>query len=500
MTRQSFLELDSSYRNRNLDPKVSDFTVTLSQSGIKSQANAIDPVSNAYPVNVFNFKTSPVDVNTVSFNKTLTLDSFLTTPSVVNTSSTTVLVLWCSTDFGTQSGTFTGSVLVYQSSDANGIYRRITDWKYYKTVTTTNIPPNPPTIKYYYKVSIESAFSTQPLVNTTFLIQNPSDFTDTAHPYIFLPSSLAIPNYYNKYILYNQTKNESVNIVSYDMDTHLAQLGDITNKNSWTLNGATGPPVVPADTYVVREEAPVQIGSANANGTNTSVPVGTAFFSNHASSFYTNAFIRFTSGNNINAISKIIKTNEVLATSKTPATPPSVLFVNPLVNAVQNGDAFEILQYSSDNYSPFVYTGTLSSNSQPVAHEISLNSLTLPNIYLKSGGRIAYYPYVYVVLENVSSTSGNPKNLIYSNNPNNYKAVFRAPITDLNHPNNSPFVKLTGNGMKQTMVFKQNDDVHVSILLPNGNLFEPISQDNPVGQTPNPLLQTSVLFSMERIQ
>jgi hypothetical protein len=271
------------------------------------------------------------------------------------------------------------------------------------------------------------------------------------------------------------------------MDTHLAQLGDITNKNSWLIT----------NTYVVRQEAPVQIGSANAVGTNTSVPVGTAFFSNNSSSFYINAFIRFTSGNNINAISKILKTNEV---STTPATPPSVLFINPLTNAVQNGDSFEILQYSSDNYSPFVYTGTLSSNSQPVAHEISLNSLTVPNVFLKSGGRISYYPYVYVVLENVSSTSGNPKNLIYSNNPNNYKAVFRAPITDLNHPNNASFVKLTGNGMKQTMVFKQNDDVHVSILLPNGNLFEPISQDNPAGQIPNPLLQTSVLFSMERIQ
>jgi hypothetical protein len=175
MTRQSFLELDSTYRNRNLDPKVSDFTVTLSQSGIKSQANAIDPVSNAYPVNVFNFKTGPTDTDTVSFNKVLTLDSFITSPSVVNTSSATVLVLWCSTDFGTQSGTFTGCVLVYQSTGANGIYRRITDWKYYKTT-------NPGAFRYYYKVSIESAFSTQPLVNSTFLIQNQSEFTDTVHP------------------------------------------------------------------------------------------------------------------------------------------------------------------------------------------------------------------------------------------------------------------------------------------------------------------------------
>jgi hypothetical protein len=317
--------------------------------------------------------------------------------------------------------------------------------------------PNFPT------AGVSSETTSQPKVNSTFVIYNPSDFSDTSRPYLFLPSSLAIPNYYNKYIVYNQTKGNLANILSYDLETHLALLSDITGKG-WNVN----------DTFVIRKEPPAQILTA-IGGTTTSIVMSSDLPS--PSSFYINAFVRSTNGSNQNFISKITKTNE------TPTTPPNTLFIStPLPTAAAGGDTFEILQYSYDNYSPFVYSGTLSSNSQPVAHEISLNSLTLPNIFLKNGGRIAYYPYVYVILENVSTTSGNPKNLIYSNNPNNYKAVFRAPITDLNHPNNSPFVKLTGNGMKQTMVFKQNDDVHVSILLPNGDLFEPISTDTSEGK------------------
>ena len=106
---------------------------------------------------------------------------------------------------------------------------------------------------------------------------------------------------------------------------------------------------------------------------------------------------------------------------------------------------------------------------------------------------------MYVIIENISTTGGNPKNLIYSNNPNTYRAVFRAPITDLNHPQNSPFVKLTGNGMKQTMTFKQNDDISLSVLLPNGEIFETEMKDNFGGLNPNPMLQISAVFSMERI-
>ena len=77
--------------------------------------------------------------------------------------------------------------------------------------------------------------------------------------------------------------------------------------------------------------------------------------------------------------------------------------------------------------------------------------------------------------------------------------MFKVPITDLNHPKNAPFVKLTGNGMTQTVTFKQNDNVRVSVKLPNGELFESVQLDNFYGQAPNPFVQISFCFGMKRI-
>jgi hypothetical protein len=156
------------------------------------------------------------------------------------------------------------------------------------------------------------------------------------------------------------------------------------------------------------------------------------------------------------------------------------------------------MPYSTDNFSPFVYNGSLSSQNQTVAYEVCLNSLILPNVVLSTGGRISYYPFVYVEIENIGSSSSNI-NTIYSNNPNTYKAIFKVPITDLNHPKSAPFVKLTGNGMKQTIPFKINSDMRVNVKLPDGSLFTTNQVDNTNGQRPNPMLQISFTFEVSRV-
>jgi hypothetical protein len=117
---------------------------------------------------------------------------------------------------------------------------------------------------------------------------------------------------------------------------------------------------------------------------------------------------------------------------------------------------------------------------------------------LSKGARIAYYPFIYVELDNISTSSAN-KNAIYSNNPNASKAIFKVPITDLNHPSTTPFVKLTGNGMTQTLIFKSNTDMKITVRLPDGSIFKPETSENPVGKTPNPMIQLSALFGMTRI-
>ena len=139
------------------------------------------------------------------------------------------------------------------------------------------------------------------------------------------------------------------------------------------------------------------------------------------------------------------------------------------------------------------------SNSQSSAQEVTLNTLILPNVELSNGGKIWQYPYVYIEVENVSTSSSGSRNVIYSNNPNSYKSVFKVPITNINNPEQYAFLNLSGNGVKQVINFKQNADVKITVRMPNGTVFTPMLLDNSNGQYPNPCLQISALFGMEKI-
>ena len=104
----------------------------------------------------------------------------------------------------------------------------------------------------------------------------------------------------------------------------------------------------------------------------------------------------------------------------------------------------EFLQYSKDNLHPLNFTGTRVSQSQAVCFRIKLISITLPNILLDNplGGLIAFYPYIYVEFSNVNSPMSRNKGIIYSNNPNANRALFKVSVSDTNTPLRSKFIKL----------------------------------------------------------
>lgn len=160
---------------------------------------------------------------------------------------------------------------------------------------------------------------------------------------------------------------------------------------------------------------------------------------------------------------------------------------------------YEIEQITRDNAVPFNYTGSLVSSSQMVCYELELINLILPNSILTTGGRIAFYPYVYVLLENISSASGRSGGLIYSNNPNATKMMFRASIDDTPTPLISPFIKIDGDGMVQTVKFKPNDSFRFAVFLPDGTLFQTVETDTSSPNPPNKLVQISALFSMKKL-
>jgi len=209
--------------------------------------------------------------------------------------------------------------------------------------------------------------------------------------------------------------------------------------------------------------------------------------------FYINAYI----GNGINAcfVTPMNPPNVKGATAYYPSyESDQTKIVFPSPNSTVN-----IVSFSNDNYNPLIYNGSVVSQNETVAYEISLINLTLPNITLITGARIAFYPYVYVEFTNVTAGSSSSKNIIYSNNPNSNRALFLVPITDINDPLRSPFIKLDAGSMTQTVKFKPNDCLRFSVFLPSGILYQTITTDYYSPSAPNPLCQIDALFGIKRL-
>lgn len=164
-----------------------------------------------------------------------------------------------------------------------------------------------------------------------------------------------------------------------------------------------------------------------------------------------------------------------------------------------DGRFMEILHVVRDNFVPLNYSGSIVSQNETVCYEIALVALTLPNVPLASGSRVAFYPYVYVLLENATNGSGTMKNIFYSNNPPTSRALFVAPVTDTNDPENTPYVRITGFGITQTVKFKPNDALHFKVFMPDGSVFQPIYSDDVSPLPPNPYYQVRAVFSIRRI-
>jgi len=206
------------------------------------------------------------------------------------------------------------------------------------------------------------------------------------------------------------------------------------------------------------------------------------------SCFYINAYI----GNGYNACF-ITNVNDSCVKGETEFYPS---YSNITANVPMPGTLINIVSFSKDNYTPLMYNGSVASQNEPVAYEISLVNLTLPNTTLISGSSIVYYPYVYVEFTILNSQV---VSAIYSNNPNSKKAMFLVPITDINNKMTTRFIKLNGGSMIQTVKFKPNDCLKFSVYLPNGELFKTVATDYYSPSVANPFVQIEAVFSILRL-
>lgn len=489
MSNTRYIEINSTYRNRNIWPFPGDFEVPISQSGRKNTAQtAADPVCISTPVFAWSGQNFNTTANTGSLTGTFNLAAAAAFPAVG--------------DFQTFSLNIAGGQTAQQLKDyyKNAVLRNTTTGEF-RRITASFVVGVSAGVE-QMQVTVSPPFGTIANGNA-FAIFDPTDvtFNTNANPQFFLPDGPLGENSYYQYFLYNETRGAYRRIIDYDAPTGIIMVDTSTSPvelpyagpvTSWLAN----------DNYSIRQEIPQTVFTMAASTINTVTLVGGSTTSN----FYTGNFVRVTSD--------IANTNKYnYSTFTAPFTEvrriiaydgaTQVATVYPPFTAVPNIATMriEMLPFSYDNLNPMVYSGSMVSQGEAVCYEIEMIDLVLPNATLATatGAQIAQYPFVYVELANVSSAGAGLVNTIYSNSPHATRMTFRSAINDISNPLTSSFIKLDSDGMKQTIKFKPNDNLKFSVRLPNGQVYDTVLYESYSPSLPNPLAQISARFAITRL-
>jgi hypothetical protein len=554
MSSTRYIEIDSTYRDRTKWPNPAEFEVVVAQSGRKDKMIADDPVSDSAPINNFYWNSNlfAVVAGLVGTRHTIvTTVQLVSTPQfgAAGDNKTIIEIISIANDFQTLENYYAGAV-AYNSNPAKLQSSRIISYVYMGnnraqiTVEgfTTTQPSDP--------IQIIDSSDISDLTNPFIFVPN-GRIGNNAYPGFILYNSFN--NTYANILGYNAVtrllKLDNITGKGWNLTTAIFSIHKKRPLNG-LLNNFTAdnmylslPPTFTNEldayknSYIAVSHNPLfltprriiryetftgkSLGTTNINTTIN--------FPNTASKingYYNNTWIQIMSGTCINNVRKIINYTVTgvepnltrVATVDSPFTTGgsggggvnstiqdgddftfrSVFLESPLDVAKGQTTAFQIFQFSHDNHNPFVYTGSMQQ--EVVCYQIELLNIIIPNKILNCGvgSRIAYYPYIYVELSNISGSSSGMKNSIYSNNPNSTSMVFRVPIYDVQNPTNSSFVKLDGDGMTQTLKFKPNDSIFFSVHLSNGELFKTLESETYAPLAPNPEIQISAAFSFKR--
>ncbi len=368
------------------------------------------------------------------------------------------------------------------------------------------------------QLTVFNSFSDNFAYNSGLFIADTTDFSDPNFPLIFVPSGQLQDDAYIKYILYNETINQFRPIKHYDIATHLILLDTTTSTISTPTSGPIDTSWTTTDSFSLRLSQPMEpplntiypllVLSGSTIGviqvSDTSNILSQISDTSTTTSIYKNQFLRilpYKSGApnysyNYDPVPSNNKSRRIVNYTYTAGV--GIFTVSPSFTTIPTTDSpIEILKSSYDNVSPFRFSGSLVSNQQSKCYQLQLLSITLPNITLNTsfGGSLSMYPYIYVEIS--SATSGSNKNIIYTNNPNANKAIFRCVVYDINNYLNTPFTRITGDSEIQTIKFKPNDNLYFRVYLENGNDIKTVLPEFYSPNAPNPQIQISILLSIK---
>jgi len=470
MSNLRYLELDSTYRDRSRFPHPGSFEIPISQTGRKSSKDAIDPVSLGAPI--ISWTSNNLSVSTTGIFKLVCNVEPKTTPLSGCINTQTFIIN--SINRLQQMDDYYEGLIVEDAAFYNR--RRISSYFFLGSFGGYDRA----------ELTIDSPFPETFVPGNQINIYDPTDLTNSYYPLFWVPSGRNLEDQYINHFIFNETINDWRKIIHYSNITHII-LVETTASNPLPITWSSN------DNYSIRKEIPYYPLNSEANPVATSSTLSSVTLASNLSGIDNTKFVRIVPPiYNYKLTGAFNECRRI--TSYDSLTNTINVFPNFSV-APDVNNKIEILNFSYDNLNPFVYTGSLTSQQELVCYEIELLSLLLPTetLTVANGGAISYYPYVYVELSNTCSTN---RNIIYSNNPNSTKQLFRVPIFDIQ--DNPVFTKI-GGGMSQTIKFKPNDTLFFSVTLPNGEVFQNIVPERFSPLSPEPRIQISAMFSLKRL-
>jgi len=289
---------------------------------------------------------------------------------------------------------------------------------------------------------------------------------------VLAANSSTIVNFYNN--LYLQIGTQFSIITAYNPTTQTA-----------TVATAFSVPPPAGTTYYIRGALPTLSSNLVAGSTQLILNLGLS--ASTVDQAYQGFYIYFTSGPNIGTATLIASYN---------GTTQQATLAKALAFLPGATDAYDILQYSGDSWSPVIYSGT-TGFSQPVCYSIELCYLIVPNQTIISGygGTLNNYPYLDLALFNEGNQHADK--VLYSNNPNEQSVLFRVPL-GLNI-NTETFFTLKDSKCIQVVKLKLDQPLRFRITLPSGDPVIFATADNVPPENVNPLVQISATFACRRI-
>ena len=470
-----YIQIDSNYRNRELWTNQSQFNLNVN-IGYRDSIYALDPVSDNAPIKIWTDISNCKFIIDSSYNDTTHYkDTFFV-------------------DFSNNS-------LHKDDIDIKDTFEYP---NYFKGLPIDISGGN----KTYIKESIYTGKDSRYIIKIGDSITDEVSGTEISIGKIcnddrtnfWVPYSMYSDNIYNEnYYLLNDSSGNNTSITNYDNKTSTISI-DLSGGNDFTNIGKLSIRKSPSIIHVdICGNTPVNNGELYLETTNILTHDSSGNTSNPKytnDDYLANSFLRDNNRGNIYKISNWKKEiNKGVWTKKTKG---SIIKVNGTTTDISGGK-YELLKFSRDNEIPLMVNGNTTERQNLTCYEISLLSLSLPNVILKNNYKVVNFPYFSVGLSNMSNYQSIDNGVIYSNNPNIKKALFRATIHDTDNFEKSDFIKINGDGMTQTLKFKPNNNLKFSVYLPNGELFQTRLKDNKSPSEPNQSIQISALFEIKKL-